>query len=231
MARSSVLNRLIAPAGLSPALTPASRAHQHSTFGAIQPPFAKRRTLNRRPWHRVCGFRSRNQNLPRGTEAPLGRSRRYGMERRRRLLSHSPNFVLDNQIRFGMARVRETEKYTFGTSRTRRQKCREREAPAESSQPRDRPPCSYKSTCVQKSTFHNTGETAIRFHGPAHRPSTHSIDNRPNPVRNPAMKAISAVLAVLLMAGCNKPADVVGTPPPTPIVTPTGPAKSHSGKY
>src|ERR1700722_11563833 len=28
LARSSVLNRLIAPAGLSPALTPASRAHQ-----------------------------------------------------------------------------------------------------------------------------------------------------------------------------------------------------------
>src|SRR5271170_7412207 len=31
LARSSVLNRLIAPAGLSPALTPASRAHQ-ATF-------------------------------------------------------------------------------------------------------------------------------------------------------------------------------------------------------
>ncbi len=30
LARSSVLNRLIAPAGLSPALTPASRAHQES---------------------------------------------------------------------------------------------------------------------------------------------------------------------------------------------------------
>src|ERR1700679_3040523 len=32
LARSSVLNRLIAPAGLSPALTPASRAHQVSTY-------------------------------------------------------------------------------------------------------------------------------------------------------------------------------------------------------
>src|ERR1700751_4760135 len=33
LARSSVLNRLIAPAGLSPALTPASRAHQNDGEG------------------------------------------------------------------------------------------------------------------------------------------------------------------------------------------------------
>src|SRR5882757_3954525 len=38
LARSAVLNRLIAPTGLSPALTPASRAHQVSRVDPVLPP-------------------------------------------------------------------------------------------------------------------------------------------------------------------------------------------------
>jgi hypothetical protein len=40
------------------------------------------------------------------------------MERRRRLLSHSPNFVLDNQIRFGMGRTREAKEYSAPPPKT-----------------------------------------------------------------------------------------------------------------
>ena len=46
LARSAVLNRLIAPTGLSPALTPASRAHQEMLTDPYNDPIMPAETIN-----------------------------------------------------------------------------------------------------------------------------------------------------------------------------------------